>query len=179
LKKLTFGYRTGLDSHFHVPVMTPVPSYRESAEEEPTSPISTVVPDESAPTSPGAASVAPSIDAKVVHFDHAMLAAEPSLDSDSLPPYSEIWGQVTRADSDIGTKAAVASDGRVNIRIDQRRKLANILPAALMMEGKAAKGQDIKRPPSPYIPPSLGGQPGKVPPPIMNVVIMVVGSRGL
>lgn len=32
--------------------------------------------------------------------------------------------------------------------------------------------------PAPYIPPSLGGEPGKEPPPPLNVVIHVVGSRG-
>lgn len=32
--------------------------------------------------------------------------------------------------------------------------------------------------PPAYIPPSLGGQPGQDPPPPMNVVIQIVGSRG-
>lgn len=33
-------------------------------------------------------------------------------------------------------------------------------------------------PPPPYIPPSLGGLPGQTPPPPLNIVIHVVGSRG-
>lgn len=32
--------------------------------------------------------------------------------------------------------------------------------------------------PPAYIPPSLGGQPGQIPPPKMNVVVQIVGSRG-
>ncbi len=32
--------------------------------------------------------------------------------------------------------------------------------------------------PPAYIPPSLGGQPGQTPPPPLNVVVQVVGSRG-
>jgi hypothetical protein len=32
--------------------------------------------------------------------------------------------------------------------------------------------------PPAYIPPSLGGQPGQTPPPRLNVVIQIVGSRG-
>ena len=36
-----------------------------------------------------------------------------------------------------------------------------------------------KRPLAPgYLPPALGGQPGQIPPPALNVVIHVVGSRG-
>ncbi len=32
--------------------------------------------------------------------------------------------------------------------------------------------------PPAYIPPSLGGEPGKAPPPRLNVVVQIVGSRG-
>ena len=32
--------------------------------------------------------------------------------------------------------------------------------------------------PPAYIPPSLGGQPGQTPPPQLNIVIQIVGSRG-
>jgi UDP:flavonoid glycosyltransferase YjiC (YdhE family) len=38
--------------------------------------------------------------------------------------------------------------------------------------------QDDQPPPPPYIPPSLGGEDGISPPPRLNVVIQVVGSRG-
>jgi hypothetical protein len=74
----------------------------------------------------------------------------------------------------LGTNAAVADDGRVNIRIDQRAAgLANLLGRRLHAEVAAEPA-----PPPPYIPPSLGGEPGQMPPPPMNVVIQVVGSRG-
>lgn len=37
---------------------------------------------------------------------------------------------------------------------------------------------DLEPIPPAYIPPSLGGQPGQRPPPRLNVVIQIVGSRG-
>jgi hypothetical protein len=74
----------------------------------------------------------------------------------------------------LGTNASVAQDGRVNIRINQRsRRLSTLIERTL----RPQVGDD-KAPPPPYIPPSLGGVPGQLPPPPMNVVIMVVGSRG-
>jgi hypothetical protein len=103
--------------------------------------------------------------------------ADSALDADGdhiLPPYSATLGEISEDNGSLGTNAVVAEDGRVNIRIDQRTTgLANLL-------GKRVNQQlaGEKAPPPPYIPPSLGGQPGQIPPPPMNVVIQVVGSRG-
>lgn len=68
-------------------------------------------------------------------------------------------------------------DGRVNIRIDQKsRAVSTILYPALRNQLNIVSEEPA--PPPGYIPPSLGGAPGQDPPPSMNVVIHVVGSRG-
>lgn len=64
-------------------------------------------------------------------------------------------------------------DGRVNININQKsRGLTALLAPALRAQ------LPVDDHPPPYIPPSLAGAPGEAPPPPMNVVIHVVGSRG-
>lgn len=69
-------------------------------------------------------------------------------------------------------------DGRVNIRIDQSsRRLSSLLVPALRQQVDVASKESLPLPPA-YIPPSLGGVPGQVPPPSLNVVVHVVGSRG-
>jgi len=68
-------------------------------------------------------------------------------------------------------------DGRVNIRINQKTKgLSSLLVPALrsQLDLVGLKGP----PPPPYVPASLAGRPGGLPPPPLNVVIHVVGSRG-
>lgn len=93
------------------------------------------------------------------------------------PAYGEQYGVVEQEQDGFGTKASIADDGRVNIRIDQRnRKLSQLLVPSLKQLQAAADQQHA--PPPPYIPPFLGGDEGQAPPPPMNVVIQVVGSRG-
>ena len=46
------------------------------------------------------------------------------------------------------------------------------------LRSQLVASEALPLPPPPYIPPSLGGDPTKLPPPPMNVVIHVVGSRG-
>ncbi|KAF2211785.1 glycosyltransferase family 1 protein [Cercospora zeae-maydis SCOH1-5] len=93
------------------------------------------------------------------------------------PAYGEHYGVVEQEQDGFGTKASVAEDGRVNIRIDQRnRRLSQLLVPSLKQLQAAADQEHA--PPPPYIPPSLGGEEGQAPPPPMNVVIQVVGSRG-
>lgn len=88
------------------------------------------------------------------------------------PPYVSDPSSVQEDNENIGTHAEVAQDGRVNINIDQRtQKLSQLLP-------QIQPPTQEELPPPPYIPPSLGGSPDEVPPPSMNVVIHVVGSRG-
>jgi Glycosyltransferase family 28 N-terminal domain len=101
---------------------------------------------------------------------------EPPIEQVPPPAYSsDILGQVE--EQGLGTNARVADDGRVNIVIDQRsQKLSSLLVPALRNQRKIISNE--KPLPSPYIPPSLGGSPGELPPPPLNIVIMVVGSRG-
>lgn len=102
----------------------------------------------------------------------------PPVDYDIPPPaYGDHYGTVSQEQEGFGTKASVAEDGRVNIRIDQRnRRLSQLLVPSLKQLQQAADQQHA--PPPPYIPPSLGGAEGQPPPPPMNVVIQIVGSRG-
>jgi len=98
-------------------------------------------------------------------------------EEDAPPPYGDTFGEVSDQNSQLGvdTKATITDDGRVNININQRTsKLSNLLAPALRNQLRL---QDEPAPP-PYIPASLGGEPGQAPPPPLNVVIHVVGSRG-
>ncbi|KAL9089254.1 MAG: hypothetical protein Q9165_005822 [Trypethelium subeluteriae] len=115
---------------------------------------------------------------------------------DSVPPpaYGDHYGVIENEQDGLGTNASVAGeytwalvssdwqlmaadDGRVNIRINQKsRRLSTLLAPALRTQ--LDQSTDVDVPPPPYIPPSLGGLPGQVPPPPLNVVIHVVGSRG-
>lgn len=75
-----------------------------------------------------------------------------------------------------GTKASLTDDGRVNIDINQTsRTLSNLLVPALRQQLELVDQTVV---PPPYIPVSLGGEPGQLPPPPLNVAIHVVGSRG-
>nr|POE80091.1 sterol 3-beta-glucosyltransferase ugt80a2 [Quercus suber] len=101
------------------------------------------------------------------------------LDADGVPPpaYGEHYGQVANEKNGLGTQAQVADDGRVNIRIRQRdRRLSEIFVPSLQQLQSSAEHEHAL--PPPYIPPSLGGSDKVSPPPPMNVVVQVVGSRG-
>ncbi|KAF2876071.1 hypothetical protein BDV95DRAFT_625490 [Massariosphaeria phaeospora] len=100
--------------------------------------------------------------------------------SDDIPPpaYGDIYGQLElRSEKDgVGTGASVTNDGRVDIRINQfNRRLTQIFTPAIREHIQSVQDS---RPPPAYIPPSLGGDDGVLPPPRLNVVIQVVGSRG-
>ncbi|KPM43368.1 Sterol 3-beta-glucosyltransferase UGT80B1 [Neonectria ditissima] len=98
------------------------------------------------------------------------------------PPYGEHHDHVQFSQPGFEAGAAVTGmsdprDGRVNININTKnRRLADLLAPTLQSQVAAAL-ETIVLPPA-YIPPSLGGQPGQVPPPQLNVVIQIVGSRG-
>ncbi|KFY00846.1 hypothetical protein O988_03085 [Pseudogymnoascus sp. VKM F-3808] len=109
----------------------------------------------------------------------ALLQETDLLDSaeDEIPPpaYGEIYGEIR--DEKDGLGARVTDDGRVNIRINQlNRSLSQIFTPALSQHVQSV--QDSRPLCLPYIPPSLGGEEGVPPPPPLNVVIQVVGSRG-
>ncbi|PQE06092.1 glycosyltransferase family 1 protein [Rutstroemia sp. NJR-2017a BBW] len=96
---------------------------------------------------------------------------------DDVPPpaYGDIYGEIHDKKDALG--ARVTDDGRVNIRINQlNRRLSQVFTPALRQHVRSV--HDSHPPPLPYIPPSLGGEEGVPPPPSLNVVIQVVGSRG-
>jgi hypothetical protein len=106
--------------------------------------------------------------------DEALAVHEENI-NDSHPPYSAVLGQISESNENIGTKATIARDGRVDIKIDQKsKKLSTVLSNVFKLPESIH--EDVT--PEPYIPPSLGGSPGQTPPPSLNVVIHVVGSRG-
>lgn len=103
----------------------------------------------------------------------------PDAAEDDMPPpaYGESYGEICNEEDGLGTSAKITNDGRVNIRINHlNRRLSQIFKPALRQQTESV--HDSHGPPPPYIPSSLGGKPGIPPPPPLNVVIHVVGSRG-
>jgi hypothetical protein len=95
------------------------------------------------------------------------------------PAYGDNESQIELSQDGFDTKAKVTDDGRINININQKtRKLSDLLVPALRQQlSLVAQEEEHPLPPG-YIPPALGGLPGQTPPPKLNVVIHVVGSRG-
>ncbi|KAI0127005.1 glycosyltransferase family 28 domain-containing protein [Xylariales sp. AK1849] len=108
--------------------------------------------------------------------DRAELGAE-----EEVPPaYSEFHDRLSLHQAGFDAGAVVTDDGRVNININQTsRQLADIIAPTLrnQLSRDARIASEAPLPPA-YIPTSLGGQPGQDPPPQLNVVIQIVGSRG-
>ncbi|KAF2833730.1 UDP-Glycosyltransferase/glycogen phosphorylase [Ophiobolus disseminans] len=93
------------------------------------------------------------------------------------PPYGDVYGEICNEKEGLGTSAYVTDDGRVNIRINQlNRRLSQLFTPVLNEHVQSV--QDSSSSTSPYIPPSLGGKEGIPPPPPLNIVIQIVGSRG-
>src|ERR1700722_416489 len=99
----------------------------------------------------------------------------PSIQDVPPPPYNGAdYGQLDISQNGMDTGARVAEDGRINIKINQRScKLSNLLVPAL-------RTQFDLHTKAPKEPPSLPGLDvvDGLPPPPMNVVIQIVGSRG-
>ncbi|KAI0521527.1 hypothetical protein F5B22DRAFT_541235 [Xylaria bambusicola] len=116
------------------------------------------------------------------HYNNGFLPDDPGLvaDEDVPPAYSEVHDRLNIHQAGFNAGAAVTDDGRVNININQTsRHLADLIAPTLRNQLRhEAEISGTKPLPPPYIPPSLGGQPGQTPPPRLNVVIQIVGSRG-
>ncbi|EJT74441.1 hypothetical protein GGTG_08281 [Gaeumannomyces tritici R3-111a-1] len=98
-------------------------------------------------------------------------------DKEAPPAYGAHLDQLQLSQAGFEAGATVTSDGRVDINIHQTSgRFRDLLAPALRSQVfPREKASDL--PPS-YVPPSLGGQPGQVPPPRLNVVVQIVGSRG-
>lgn len=95
-------------------------------------------------------------------------------DHDAPPAYGDSHNQMHFSQPGLDAGAQVTDDGRVKISINTKNnRLADILRPAIQRQLQ----REPTLPPG-YIPPSLGGQPGQEPPPKLNVVIQIVGSRG-
>ncbi|KAM3564635.1 hypothetical protein ARSEF4850_001768 [Beauveria asiatica] len=103
----------------------------------------------------------------------------PDLDvpSEAPPAYGDQVDRVTFTQPGFQAGAAVTGDGRVNINISTKnRRLAELLAPVVDRQVSVVESQQ-PLPPA-YIPLSLGGLPGQTPPPPLNIVIQIVGSRG-
>jgi UDP:flavonoid glycosyltransferase YjiC (YdhE family) len=99
-------------------------------------------------------------------------------ENEAPPP---AYGEINNENHGLKTTATVADDGRVDIHINQlNRRLSQIFKPALRQPPLQNDHDDQapRRESPPYIPTALGGEPGAPPPPPLNVVIQVVGSRG-
>jgi UDP:flavonoid glycosyltransferase YjiC (YdhE family) len=106
-----------------------------------------------------------------------LITPDKDLDETPPPPYGDSYGEIRNEKDGLDTSASVTDDGRVNIRINSlNRRLSQVFSPDLRQQIQSV--QDSRPPPPAYIPPSLGGKDGVPPPPSLNVVIQVVGSRG-
>ncbi|ROW07820.1 hypothetical protein VMCG_03372 [Cytospora schulzeri] len=98
---------------------------------------------------------------------------------DAPPAYGDLYDQLNLSQAGFNAGATVTDDGRVNIKIEQtNRRLADLLAPTLKSQLLPSEKVSSEPLPPAYIPPSLGGLPGQTPPPKLNVVIQIVGSRG-
>ncbi|KAI0409887.1 hypothetical protein F4802DRAFT_542482 [Xylaria palmicola] len=116
------------------------------------------------------------------NYNNGFLPESPDLGAheDVPPAYSETHDQLNIHQAGFDAGAVVTDDGRVNININQTsRQFADFIAPTLRSQLRTEALYSPPAPlPPPYIPPSLGGQPGQIPPPCLNVVIQIVGSRG-
>lgn len=104
---------------------------------------------------------------RIVYDEHPIEEAPP-------PAYdSDRYGKIDISQNGMDTGARVGKDGRVNIKIkDKSNRVRDILAPMLF---KSYTHPTIT--PEPEIPEGLGDVEGRPPPP-MNIVIQIVGSRG-
>ncbi|ESZ99059.1 glycosyltransferase family 1 protein [Sclerotinia borealis F-4128] len=110
----------------------------------------------------------------------AVPSNESYYDSAEPPPaYGNKHNELELSQDGFDTQAKISDDGRINININQKtRKLSDLLVPALRNQLSLVAQEDATPLPPGYLPPALGGLPGQTPPPQLNVVINVVGSRG-
>ncbi|KAH0542669.1 hypothetical protein FGG08_002992 [Glutinoglossum americanum] len=134
-----------------------------------------------APGGSGAAGVGNTRDTKKARNGNDEVSEREGLVDEVPPPtYGQSYKEVEIEQDGLNTMARIADDGRVNINIDQRgRRLSNLLGSALRSQLDLQLGpeQPPGLPPG-YLPPWVAGEAGQPPPPSLNIVIQVIGSRG-
>ncbi|KAL9001582.1 MAG: hypothetical protein Q9188_005448 [Gyalolechia gomerana] len=104
---------------------------------------------------------------------------EQPIEQEPPPPFSERYGEVDFNQDGFGTKARVANDGRIDIKIHQQsRKLSDLLVPALRSQLDLQQDIDSVTPIPDHRRPIVGGIPDQASSPSLKVVIHVVGSRG-
>lgn len=94
------------------------------------------------------------------------------------PPYDAgQYGELNISQNGLDTGASVGRDGRVNIKIKEKGKKVQDILGPLLIRQYTADLQRTADEPEPEIPEGLGDRDG-LPPPPMNIVIQIVGSRG-
>ncbi|KAH6608969.1 glycosyltransferase family 28 [Trichoderma cornu-damae] len=94
--------------------------------------------------------------------------------ADAPPAYGSHHDQLQFSRAGFDAEAALTGDGRININIKTKnRRLAELLAPSIASQIAAQPSL-----PPVYTLPSLAGEPSKGPPPRLNVVIQIVGSRG-
>jgi UDP:flavonoid glycosyltransferase YjiC (YdhE family) len=108
------------------------------------------------------------------HHEHHH-GTSPNLDHVPPPAYNGAqYGQLDISQNGMDTGAKIGKDGRVNIKINARsHKLSDLLVPALRRQLDLQKKKEQELP----VPEDLAGDEGYPPPP-MNIVIQIVGSRG-
>ncbi|KAG6108678.1 hypothetical protein E4U13_006331 [Claviceps humidiphila] len=96
------------------------------------------------------------------------------VDQESPPAYGEHHDHIKFSQPGFAAGAEATDDGRINVNIcTKNRRLAELL--APIIDGRTSEPPAL----SPtYIPSGLGAALGQPPPPALNVVIQIVGSRG-
>ncbi|KAK5938845.1 hypothetical protein PMZ80_009037 [Knufia obscura] len=90
------------------------------------------------------------------------------------PPYDAgQYGEINISQNGMDTGATVGRDGRVNIKIKEKGRTVTSILAPILAQHQYAPQDE----PEPEIPEGLG-MAGGLPPPPMNIVIQIVGSRG-
>ncbi|KAG6046249.1 hypothetical protein E4U39_001517 [Claviceps sp. Clav50 group G5] len=107
--------------------------------------------------------------------DGSMMASLETLgDQESPPAYGEHRDHIKFSQPGFAAGAEATDDGRININIcTKNRRLAELL--APTIDGRTSAPPALS---TTYIPSGLGAALGQPPPPVLNVVIQIVGSRG-
>lgn len=111
------------------------------------------------------------------HQAHHGHDSAPRIEEVPAPAYNGAeYGQLDISQNGMDTDAKLTKDGRINININQRNhKLSNLLVPALRRQLELQRQEDAK---APVVPEGMGETADGLPPPPMNIVIQIVGSRG-